>query len=215
MGNNPVNGVDPDGEFLFFKNRKSANRAASNTNSIFKDKFGIENAVSVFMQENMEVSYYASWWDKLWGIKSTKVETRYYIKPNGEWNLSGLDKGNKFIANSFLDILVSKTHILAEIVPPNTPGYGRLSVGQMTGFTKGPRHVLVPENIPDYNSKARNFNVGSQLLHELLWHVSPAGATLLKAGKNSNWLYNRTGGRRGNPHGVGTKQNNVLPKRKY
>jgi RHS repeat-associated protein len=214
MGNNPVNGFDPDGEWLFFKNKKSADRAASNTNNIFKAKFGIDNAVNVEMK-NYKDSYYKNLWDRIIGRKSYETKTGYFLIANKNIDASLLSRDDKFIVNSFIDVLSAPTLILADIVKHNTPANNFMTVGESVGFTFNSRHIAIPSNLPDYNSKKTNFNIGSQLLHEVLWHISPAGETLLKLGHNSNWLYLKTGGKIGSSHGVGNNQNLVLPKRKY
>ncbi|MEN7551258.1 hypothetical protein AAG747_25295 [Rapidithrix thailandica] len=213
MGNNPIIGFDLDGAWLFFGNRKSAEIATKNVNAIFSDKFGLDNAVSV-AEIDVEVTYYKTFIHEWFGIKSTKVETRYYIEPNGEWDISDLGAEDQFIANSFLDVLNSRTHIRGAIVDPNFPASGPYTVGQIYGVTKSPHLFLIPSDLPDYDPNRTNFNIGSQILHEVLWHISPAGQTLLNSGRNSNWLYGRIGGRSGNSHEMKLNLiNQSLPKR--
>ncbi|MEM7552431.1 MAG: RHS repeat-associated core domain-containing protein [Bacteroidota bacterium] len=213
MGNNPINGIDPDGRFLWFKSKKGADRAASNINNIFKKKFDIDNAVSVNMHEVQE-RYTDGFWDWITGQKSgTRTVTQYRIEANGEWDISSLSSENQFVALSFSDVLTSSTSIQGALVNPNMPNGKLGTVGDVKGFTFNSRFFAVPNDLPDYDPTRTNFNIGSQILHEVLWHISPAGNTLYNNGQSSNWLYRKTGGRTGHAHPPGSNQNHRLPVR--
>ncbi len=67
---------------MFFKGKNSAGQADSIGSIIFCEVFGKENVFSVV--EDSKVNYYADWCIELWGIGSTKVETRCYIEANGK-----------------------------------------------------------------------------------------------------------------------------------
>lgn len=131
-----------------------------------------------------------------------------------ERDVSNLSSENQFLVLSFADVLNSPTHIQGALVNPNTPNGKLGTVGDVKGFTFDSRNFAVPNDLPGYDPNRTNFNIGSQILHEVLWHISPAGKTLYDNGFSSNWLYRRTGGRTGNSHPPGSNQNHRLPARK-
>lgn len=218
MGNNPISGLDPDGRFLWFGSRNEADRAASNINGIFKDKFGINNAVSVRKNE-FEKPVADGFWDWITGQKSgTETITEYRIEANGDWDISGLSAENKFVVISFADVLISGANVKGAIVDPNTRTDSPFTVGQLSGKTFSRNFFAVPNSLPDYNTKKSNLNIGSQILHEVLYHISPAGQALHDSmgDKASNWLYLRTGGTSAHQHpaqGTSSNINPYIPKR--
>jgi RHS repeat-associated protein len=193
MGNNPISGVDPDGGWLLSGLFKSAQRLADNINSFFKSKYEIEDAVSV-QKVDYEVKYYKNIWDRILGKESTKIETAYQIIANGDWDVSCLSTEKQELVNSFRNVLDAPTAIFADIVNPQMkhPNY-RVSIGAMKGGTVSSHQVLIPSNLPDFTAGASKMTVASQTLHELLWHVSPLGASYMREGKTAGNLYNLMG----------------------
>jgi len=197
MGNNPVAGIDMEGSRVFFFIKQHAERVALNINRIFKSQFKLENAIIVKERD-----------------VSGTGKKGYYLEFNSNVDLSKLDKRSRFVVQSFKDLLDANTDIKGEIVDPNTKGSRFATVGQSKGYTFGSRHFAVPNNLPDFDpDKFPEFNIGSQALHELLWHISPAGRELTKINFSSSWLYSIFRAPFGNSHGPGNNQNNAVPVR--
>jgi RHS repeat-associated protein len=178
MGNNPVIGIDKKGSRVYYKTLAEANRTALNLNSIFKGKYGIDNAVSIHKKI----------------IPGTK-EDGFYLEFNKDVNVDelGLKPIDEFNVKSFKNALEADTDILGEIVDPSTPAKGLGTVGSNKGFTFSSTNFKIPNNLPDFNPKSLvrdpqnknplpRPNIGSQTLHELLWHISPAGSTYVEYG---------------------------------
>jgi RHS repeat-associated protein len=214
MGNKPINALDPDGGWFITQMFQAAQKFASNINAVFKDFFGVNNAVTI-QSVDIEVEKTGSWWDRILGREPEVVcETYYQLVPNGEWDVSSLSKNDQFIVNSFRDLLEAPTAIEAFVLPPDFK-VKVFKLGDIFGYTANPKQIYIPSNLPNYNKAYTRFNVASQVLHELLWHVSPAGKTLYENGKTSNYLYNRIGGIEGNSHGPGKDQNRKIPTRAF
>jgi hypothetical protein len=188
MGNNPISGVDPDGGWLFTRLAAAASRFVSNLNSFFKEKYGIENGFSV---EKVEVEHksYASLWDWIKGKETVTVETYYQIQAN-EWSADGLSEENKLITNSFRDMLNAPTAIEGMFVSDN---FDKGKVFKGSGKTYNSGQFAIPVSLPDFNQGLSKKNVASQVLHEMLWHISPLGANYMKRGETAGTLYNRLG----------------------
>ncbi|HLT73365.1 MAG TPA: RHS repeat-associated core domain-containing protein, partial [Cyclobacteriaceae bacterium] len=172
MGNWPTSGVDVMGSRVFFFSKAQALRAALNINGIFKSLFGIENAVTIVEKVVHGVN-----------------KTGYYLQFSSNVDISRLSKRRQFVILSFKDALDANTDILGEIVPPSTKA-GKATVGDYKGYTFSPNHFVVPNNLPDFDPNTiSRFTIGSQTLHELLWHISPLGRSFDSAGFTSRWLY--------------------------
>jgi len=183
MGNNPVLGIDYDGARVFYRTLIEANRTALNINSILKDKFGLENAISVH--------------ERL--IPGTK-DKGFYIEFNKDVDINKLTLSaeDEFIVKSIKNTLEANTDILGEIVDPATRvNRGSGTVGSNKGFTFSTKNFKIPNDLPDYDpnwGSLKKPSIGSQTLHEVVWHVSPAGETFVDYGYESNWFNTRVGG---------------------
>ncbi len=209
MGNNPVSGIDKKGSRVYFKTLAEANRAALNINSILKAEFGIDNGVSVHQKV----------------IPGTKNKG-YFIEFNKDVDPEklGLDELNEFIVLSLKATLEADTDILGELADPSSPNPDRFSgkLGDTQGFTNSSVHFRVPNNLPDFDpSTLRRTTIGSQIFHELLWHVSPLGLTLTAMGYKMTEHFNRrvtgTKPRLGdhNPKPGKVNRRIILPKPKF
>jgi RHS repeat-associated protein len=176
MGNNPVSGIDKKGSRVFYKTLIEAETTALDINSIFKAKYRIENAVSV----------------KKKIIPGTKEEG-YYLEFNSNVDIDGakLNDYEDFIVQSFKNLLDANTDILGEIVDPSTKAESLGTVGSNKGYTFSPTHFKIPNNLSKYDPKLGGLNkssYGSQTLHELILHISPAGTKFANMGYDANFV---------------------------
>jgi RHS repeat-associated protein len=198
MRNAPIVCVDVQGSRVFFFTRGHAEKVMLNINALFKYRFKIEDAVSIVER-----------------VVPGTDKKGYYLQFNSKVDISKLSRRRQFVILSFKDALESNTDILGEIVDPGTKA-GRATVGGYNGYTFSSTHFAVPSNLPDFEPNTLpRFTIGSQVLHELLWHISAMGRSFDFAGFTSSWLNNLFRARLGDDHDPGSRQNSAITPRDF
>ncbi|SEB38714.1 RHS repeat-associated core domain-containing protein [Tenacibaculum sp. MAR_2009_124] len=203
MGNNPITGIDPNGGKVIFPTKAQAERAVKNINNLLKAELGLTiDAVTI-----KEYQYTQHKQKGQNGYVLVFNKTKEFKKMLSDLNMPWEDQ---LVLASFMDILNSEYEVTGELAPstdkaakvpgfmekPNEQGLyedRRKTLAETNGGTYNYHYFKVNRNLPDYTDRPTEFNIGSTIFHEILWHLSPMGPLWLKKGIKVNQVFGAKG----------------------
>lgn len=179
-------------------------RAIKNLNTLFKKEFGLTmDAISI---KEYTYKYHKDRGTGGFELKFNK--SKVFNKMIADL---GLSSKKDFILNSFKDVLDADTEITGNLSPSTDKAARQrslwdsfwgfqglhedrtITLAQSGGGTYNRTFFKVNKELPDYKDKPTGFNIGSTILHEVLWHMSPMGPTWLKNIGLTGTLFNQIG----------------------
>ena len=233
MGNNPITGIDNDGGIVVFPDIFQALRAMINLNFLFRKVFKL-TIDAVYIEQYTYTNYKG---EETIGFALKFNKSKEFEKMVADLSLN---KEKDLILYSFGDVLEANTVIQGYLSPSTdkaataTPSLTK-ALWRDLGFKVNPLNEAttttlsdsgggaynsyvfkVNKELPDSFTTTANFNIGSTILHELLWHISPMGKYWFKKTGTSSSLFRHIGvAQDANSHGNGNYQNTIITPRTF